>query len=210
MNHNKATIQTWDKLAQKYQDKFMDVVIYDGSYDLFCKAIAKDTAAILEIGSGPGNCTKYLLNKHPKYKVLATDVAPSMIELAKVNNPSAEFQVLDAREIKKINQKFDAIICGFCMPYLSKEESIQLIKDSHTLLKEDGILYFSVIENDYEKSESQTSSDGQYTMHVYYHQADYLQEVLDECGFKTMHLLRIDYPKPNNIIDTHLIFIVKK
>lgn len=210
MNHNKTTIQTWDKLAQNYQDKFMNISIYDGSYDLFCEAIAKDNAAILEIGSGPGNCTKYILDKHPNYKILATDVAPSMIELAKVNNPSAEFQVLDAREINQITQKFDAIICGFCMPYLSKEESIQLIKDSHALLNDSGILYFSVIENDYEKSELQTSSDGQYTMHVYYHQADYLQEALDDCGFKTMHLLRIEYPKPNNVIDTHLIFIVRK
>ena len=96
------------------------------------------------------------------------------------------------------------------MPYLSKEESIKLIKDSHSLLNDGGILYFSTIENDYEKSETQTSSDGQHTMFVFFHQADYLQEAITTCGFKTVHLLRIEYPKPNDVIDTHLIFIVRK
>lgn len=210
MDRNQNTIQTWDKLAQNYQDKFMNVTIYDASYDLFCEAIANDNASVLEIGSGPGNITKYLLNKHPKYKILATDVAPSMVDLAQLNNPSAKFQVLDARDIHQLGQKFDAVMCGFCMPYLSKKESIQLIKDSSGLLNDNGILYFSVIENDYEKSETQTSSDGQFTMHVYYHQADYLGTSLTECGFETVHLLRIKYPKPNDIVDTHLIFIVRK
>ena len=210
MNHNQSTIQTWDKLAQKYQDKFMDLDIYDGSYDLFCEAVADENATILEIGSGPGNITKYLLTKHPNYKILATDVAPSMIELAEINNPSATFQVLDARHISQITQKFDAVISGFCMPYLSKEESIQLIKDSHALLNDGGILYLSVIEDDYEKSELQTSSDSQHTMFVFFHQADYLQEALTNCGFETVHLLRINYPKLNTIADTHLIFIVRK
>ena len=210
MDQNQNTIQTWDKLAQQYHDKFMDVHIYDDSYELFCKAVAKEDASILEIGSGPGNITKYLLDTHPNYKILATDVAPSMIELAQINNPAAEFQVLDAREINQIRQKFDAVMCGFCMPYLSREECIQLIKDSHALLNDGGILYFSTIENDYEKSESQTSSDGKYTMHVYYHQADYLEQALAECGFETVNLLRIHYPKPNGIMDTHLIFIVRK
>ncbi|HNP32272.1 MAG TPA: methyltransferase domain-containing protein [Flavobacterium sp.] len=210
MNRNQTTIQTWDKLAQKYQDKFMEMDIYDDSYDLFCQAVANENASIFEIGCGPGNITKYLLGKHQNYKILATDVAPSMIDLAEKNNPSAEFKIMDARNINEINQKFDAVMCGFCMPYLSKEESIQLIKNSHALLKDGGILYFSVIENDYEKSELQTSSDGQHTMFVYYHQADYLQKVLDECGFKTLHLLRINYEKSEGVFDTHLIFIVKK
>lgn len=210
MKQNQNTIQTWDKLAQKYQDKFMDMDIYDGSYDLFCEAVANENAAILEIGCGPGNITKYLLAKNPNYKILATDVAPSMIELAKINNSSAEFKVLDARAISQIDQKFDAVLCGFCMPYLSKEESIKLIKDSRELLNDDGILYFSVIENDYEKSELQTSSDGLHSMFVYYHQADYLQEAIAECGFEVAHQLRINYPKPNDVVDTHLIFIVRK
>ena len=94
MNQNQNTIQTWDQLAQKYHDKFKDVTLYDGTYDLFCAAVAKEEAAILEIGCGPGNVTNYLLSKHPSYKILATDAAPSMIALGQVNNPTANFRVL--------------------------------------------------------------------------------------------------------------------
>lgn len=210
MNHNKTTIQTWNKLAQKYHDKFMDVHIYDDSYNLFCKAVANEDASILEVGCGPGNITKYILNTHPNYKITATDAARSMVELAQINNPTAKFQVLDARNITQTRKKFDAVLCGFCMPYLSKKESIGFINDVYTLLNDGGIFYFSVIESEYNKSESQTSSDGEHTMFVYYHQADYLQQALDECHFETIHLLRIEYPKPNNMADTHLIFIAKK
>lgn len=210
MKENQNTIQTWNQLALQYQDKFMDVHLYDDSYDLFGGAIDKKDASILEIGCGPGNITKYLLGKHPDYKILVTDVAPSMVELAEINNPFAEFQILDARDISRISKKFDAVICGFCMPYLSKEESIQLIKDSQNLLNDKGIFYFSIIENEYEKSGYQTSSDGQHTMFVYYHQADYLQEVLKACNFEIVHLLRIKYIKPNDVFDTHLIFILRK
>ncbi|MGV3696008.1 class I SAM-dependent DNA methyltransferase [Flavobacterium sp.] len=210
MDHRKRTIQTWDRLAEKYQEKFMDVTLYDASYDLFCNAVANENASILEIGCGPGNIARYLLSKHPGYKILATDVAPSMIELARVNNPQAEFLVLDTRNICQISGKFDAVICGFCLPYLSKEESIELIRNSYRLLNAGGIFYFSLIENAYDKSELQTSSDGEHTMFVYYHQADYLQEALDKSKFKTLETLRINYEKPGNTLETHLIFIVQK
>ncbi len=39
MDQYRQTAQTWDKLAQAYQDKFMDLDLYDHTYDAFCDAL---------------------------------------------------------------------------------------------------------------------------------------------------------------------------
>jgi len=210
MNRNDNTLKTWDKLALNYQSKFMTMDLYDATYDLFCDSIKKDDASILELGCGPGNITKYLQDKNPNYTILATDTAKSMIELCKINVPKASFQLLDVRDITNLNQQFDAIIGGFVLPYLNTIEAKQIIADSFQLLNDNGILYFSCIEKDVSYSETQTSSDGNFTMEVNYHNANYLLETLKENHFETITVSRIHYEKPEDKFDIHLVIIAKK
>ncbi|HEX9981275.1 MAG TPA: class I SAM-dependent methyltransferase [Flavobacterium sp.] len=148
----KNTIEAYGKLAKLYQDKFMDLDLYNDTYDAFCEAIPHEAATVFEIGCGPGNITRYLVSRRPDFKIFSTDAAPEMVDLARVNVPQATFEVMDCREISSITQKFNAIICGFCMPYLSKEDCSTLISDCASLLESDGIFYFSVIEGDYARS----------------------------------------------------------
>ena len=88
MDSYQITFQTWNKVATLYQDKFMNVDLYNDTYDRFCELVEKPNPAIFEIGCGPGNITKYLLAKRPDFQIDAIDVAPNMIELAKANNPT--------------------------------------------------------------------------------------------------------------------------
>ena len=210
MDNYKITFDTWNKIASLYQDKFMGMDIYNDTYNLFCELIKKPNASIFEIGCGPGNITKYLLASRPDFNIEAIDIAPNMIALAQNNNPTAKFSVMDCREIDKLTKKFDAIMCGFCMPYLSKEDCRKLIKDFSFLLNKGGIVYFSAIEDDYNKSNFETSSNGEFKMFIYYHQEDYLIEWLFENDFELVKLDRINYPKPDGKSSIHIIFIAKK
>jgi len=160
-----------------------------------------------KLGGGPGNITRYLLSKRPDFHIQAIDVAPNMIKLAKDNNPGADFKVIDCREISTLEGNFDGIMCDFCMPYLSKEECGKLIQDCAALLNSDGILYFSTIEGDCNDSGFETSSNGQSSMFVCYHQEDYLREMLREHHFELAGILRKGYSKPDGTLSTHLIFI---
>ena len=99
------TISTWNKIAKVYQEKFMDLSIYNESYDFFCNALPTLSSSLLEIGCGPGNITKYIIEKNPSLQILATDVSPNMIELAKENVPQVDFQILDARSLDAIKKK---------------------------------------------------------------------------------------------------------
>ena len=205
------TIETYNNAAERYQDKFMEMDLYNDTFDKFCNLIQQENAEIFEIATGPGNVTKYLLSKRPDFKIFGIDLAPKMIELAKKNNPEAEFRVMDCKDISKVDRKFDAIICGFCMPYLSKEECAKLIADASGLLSTNGLLYLSTMEGDYDKSGFETTSfSGHDRVYIYYHQADYLTNCLIQNGFEIIDSQRKDYPEPDGTFLTDMIFITKK
>lgn len=207
----KETIETYNGSAKAYQDKFMDMDLYNDTYDTFWHLINKTSAKIFEIATGPGNVIKYILCKRPDLKVFGIDLSPNMVELAKQNNPEADFAVMDCRNIHAIDTKFDGILCAFCLPYLSKEESWKLISDASSLLESDGILYISTMEGDYNKSGYETTSfSGDNRVYVYYHQADFITACLTELGFEILDLQRKQYPEPDGSFLTDMIFIARK
>ena len=208
MNQTKIAVDIFNKLADVYQDKFMDVSLYHDSFDLFCDAIEKESATLLELACGPGNITKYVLEKRPDFKILGTDLAPNMIALAKINNPKTDFQLLNCKAMTSLDKKFDGILCGFGLPYLSKVEAIQFIKDSNQQLNDNGVLYISTMEDDNSKSGFRTGSTGD-SMYQNFHQADYLSTALEENGFNIIHLDRKEYFH-NEVKTTDLIIIATK
>ena len=211
MDKYAVTIDTYNKAAKQFEDKFMNMDSYNESYDKFCNLIDKTNAEVFEIACGPGNITKYLLAKRPDFKILGTDLSSSMIELAKVNNPAADFMVMDCRDIYKIEKQYDAIMCGFCLPYLSREESAKLIRDASELLNSKGLIYISTMEGDYAKSGfEQSSFTTQGLIYVHYHQEDYLTNALIENGFSIIDIQRQDYPELDGRISTDMIIIAQK
>src|SRR5688572_9150377 len=107
MEETKNTVAIFDKLADVYQEKFMDTGLYHDTFDLFCNHILRLNAEILEVACGPGNITKYLLQKRPDFKLLGTDLAPKMLQLAKVNNPGAQFDIMDCRDLASLKKQYD-------------------------------------------------------------------------------------------------------
>ncbi|HLA56478.1 MAG TPA: class I SAM-dependent methyltransferase [Flavobacterium sp.] len=209
MDKSQAAAAVFDKCANLYQDKFMDVGLYHRSFDLFCDSIAKENADVLELACGPGNITKYLSKKRPDLKILGTDLAPNMIALAKKNNPTATFQLLDCREIGSIDKKYDAIMCGFCLPYLSKEEAVKLIRDAAQILNPGSVIYISTMEDDYSKSGYKKGSTGD-EIFMNFHQADYLSTALGENHFNIIDLQRQNYPEKDGTNTIDLIIIARR
>lgn len=201
----KETFDTWDKMADLYQQKFMHMDIYNETYDSFLELLQRDDSSVLELGCGPGNITRYLLNQKPKLKILGTDISANMIELAKKNNPEAEFEVMDTRDIDKIHQSFDGIVVGFCLPYLSASDTEKLISDCHQLLNNNGALYISFVAGPYTDSGYKTNSYGN-RVYFHYHEKKTLKELLISNGFDTAQEMEVPYH--NN--EVHSVFITKK
>ncbi|MEO8117124.1 MAG: class I SAM-dependent methyltransferase [Bacteroidota bacterium] len=197
MDKYKETFETWNKVAALYQDKFMHLEIYNETYDFICSSLNKPNSKILEIGCGPGNIVKYLLSKRPDFDIFGIDIAPNMVELAKRNNPTASFAIMDSRQINEIRTKFDGIICGFCLPYLSQTDSRKLITDSYNLLNENGLIYISFVEGEPGKSGFQFSSSGDRT-YFYFHSLTDLKEQLEKNNYIDIRVFKIVYKKSAN------------
>lgn len=209
LDKNKVTYETWNKVASLYEEKVKDFELYNDSYDIFLGQIDKTGAKVLEIGCGPGNITNYLLKKRPDLEVEGIDMSPNMIALAKKNNPTAKFKVMDCRNLDLSETKYDSIIIGFCMPYLSRAEISKLIKYCYSILTKNGSLYFSTIEGDYNNSRFETGSSGD-KVYVYYHDEQFLRKVLEDKHFKLHKFMRKDYKKSEKINQQHIIMIAKK
>lgn len=209
MEMYKETADTWNKIASLYEDKFMDLPYYNESYDAICSLVQTKGAKILEIGCGPGNISKYLLKKRPDFEITGIDVAPNMVELAKKNNPKAEFISMDSRDILSLNKKFDAIICGFCIPYLNKIDCQNLFNDCSKLLNEDGLIYMSFVHGNSEQSGYQTNSAGD-RMYFHFHQREKVESWMIESGFIMVKSFKVEYPKANEMVDIHDVLIARK
>ena len=209
MDSYQETFQTWNKVATLYQEKFMDLDLYNETYDFVCHAITAPHAKLLDIGCGPGNITKYLLSVRPDFDILGIDISPNMIALARKNNPTASFAIMDSRHIDEIHTKFDGIICGFCLPYLSHADSRKFIADCYHLLNDDGLLYISFVEGDPAKSGFQMTSTGDRSYFYFYHVND-LEAQLLEHNFDEFKIFTVEYKKNETATETHTILTAKK
>lgn len=209
MDNYKETFETWNKVALLYQSRFMDLDLYNDSYDFMCNSITHNYAKILEIGCGPGNITKYLLSKRPDFEVFGIDIAPNMITLAKKNNPAAKFAVLDSRNLDKINTKYHGIVCGFCLPYLSQTDCKKLISDCYNLLNKEGLLYISFVEDLPNKSGFQVTATGDRVYFNYFTLND-LSTQLVENKFGILKVFDVAFERSEIEKEMHKILIAKK
>lgn len=209
MNTYQETFTTWNQIASDYESTFSDIEIYNHSYDVFLELVNSSKSSVLDIGCGPGNITRYLLNKQPNLRILGVDISPNMINIAKKRNPSAQFRELDCRNINHITSKYKGIICGFILPYFSKEDCDTFFKNSYHLLDSQGVLYISFVPGLYKNSGFQTGKSGN-RLFFYYHQLNTIQEQLKINGFHIVSKENILYSKSDLTQETHIVLICKK
>ena len=132
-----------------------------------------------------------------------------MIELASKNNPQATFEIMDIRKICTIATKFDGIICGFCLPYLSQSDSENLFVNANNLLNDRGLIYISFVEGDPIKSGFQVSNSGDRS-YFYYHTLEKLKSQLIANSFVDFKIFKVEYKKSETEIDIHTILTAMK
>lgn len=200
----KETHDTWNSIARPYEELFMNMPIYDHTYTAYCELLSHGKASVLELGCGPGNITRRLLDRCPELDILATDVSQNMIDLAGKNNPGIKTQLLDCRDLHVLDRQFDGIVCGFTIPYLSAEDVSKLITSCQKLLTSNGVLYLSFVPGPYEQSGFISGSSGKRTF-FYYHEEATMNNLLSENGFHSIQRLAIDYKKGDGTTETHVV-----
>lgn len=211
MENFDLSVKRFDEFAHEYAQRFKDMESYSDSIDAFCNLIKVDRPRILELGCGPGNVTRLLKSRFPGARITAIDLAPTMIEIARQQFPEVDFRVMDVRDISSLAGNFDAVMCSFCLPFLSKADALQLIKDCAEKLVEGGSIYISTMEGQESDAGFETTSfSGGAEVYFNYHVKQDLQDALIDSGFEITHLKLQDYPEPDGRKTIDMIFVGKR
>lgn len=204
------SVNRFNEFADAYVARFMDIESYRMHIDAFCRMIPQEHPAILELACGPGNVTRYMRQVLPGSDILAIDLAPRMIEIARETVPGVDFRVMDVRDIHTLDNRFNAIMASFCLPFLSSGDTQKLICDCAGLLHEDGILYLSTMEGDASEAGFEpTSFTGTSEVYFNYHTRQDLVNTLTENGFAIQYERKQDYLEPDGTVLVDLIFIAR-
>lgn len=211
MENFKLSVQRFDQFATEYAQRFVDLNAYSDSIDRFCDCIENNEPKILELGCGPGNVTRLLKSRFPESHVIALDLAPKMIEIARNALPDVDFRVMDVRDISAIPERFDAVMCSFCLPFLSKSDATKLIADCADRLVSGGVLYVSTMEGNEERAGFETTSfSGDSEIYFNYHQEADLEQAFEQSSFEIRQVKLQDYIEPDSSVTTDMIFIAVK
>ena len=209
MSDIENTKYIFNKYARQYHEKYKDLTRYREGLDLLIGSIKHSSAKVLDAACGPGNLSGYLLERKPGFEITGIDISEKMITLAKEKNPAATFIQMDCRDIANLEGPFEVIVCGFGLPYLSKDDSARFIRDASELLAKGGMLYLSTMEGDYQGSGYQVNADDE-ALFIYYYEAEYLENLLKKYGFRIINLHRMRYPGDHGDEITDLIILASK
>lgn len=137
-------IKAWNELSEQYAEQFMEPGVFKESYDALVNLLIEN-GSVLEIACGPGNIYSYISSMRPDLDFLLSDSSENMIGQVVSRFPHVATQVLTTREIDTLEQRFDAIVAGFVLPYIDIIEIQKLMRDVQTILRKDGVFYFSYI-----------------------------------------------------------------
>jgi ubiquinone/menaquinone biosynthesis C-methylase UbiE len=211
MENFDISVQRFDEFAAEYASRFDNVNGYREHLSHFCDLIKPGKPSFLELACGPGNVTRFLCNRFPDSRIVGIDLAPGMIEIARKQLPDLDFRVMDVRDISTITEKFDAVMCSFCLPFLSKSDAAKLIADCADRLKAGGVIYLSTMEGDENRAGFETTSfSGNAEIYFNYHMQADLTEAFEKSGFNLVWVKRQDYIEPDESITTDMIFIAIK
>ena len=209
VDKTEITISSYNNNAKSFENRFMDLKLYKDTFNTLVKII-DSSESILDLGCGPGNVSKYLLNKNNKYKITGIDLSENMVSLAKENVPNAVFIQQDIRQLNNFsNDSYDVIVAAFCIPFLYDEETKDFIEQIARIVKNNGIIYISTMKGSGFKYEVPSFSNGDEFFFNYYTN-DFLEKEFTRRNLNKMEYIEQDYTNKNGSILKDMIYILKK
>lgn len=210
MDKTARTIETYNLHVSSYENKFMDFASYAKRIKIFCDSL-EPGASILDVGCGPGNVEKLLVESGKEFEILGIDLSNEMINHARANivSPRVKFVVGDIRDMGLEGKRYDAVIASFCLPHLTNEEAENLIEDMSRGLREGGLFYLSCMEGSKSGFETTSFSSNDCIFFNYYTE-EFIQRVLCKNGLRSTELQRDVYTENDGSKTIDMFFFAQK
>lgn len=204
---SREIIETYDSIAGRYADRYDSDSSDNNLLDIFIKQIENPTARVLDLGSGTGRTSAYINGKRPEYSLLGIDLSDGMLEIARKNFPSLEFQKNDIKTFDMPGESFDAVIAQSSLFHLDKEELARLARKIHSALKPGGVwgVLMQIVDG-YRCVSLPEPLMPELIMHLCFYGEKDLEDIFVETGFKIIQKEKNDIP--GGKISSHKLLIV--
>lgn len=201
MNHAEYFADSFNRHVNWYEESITPLTIYNESYDALIERM-NPNAKLLDVGCGPANVSAYIKKRLPGISVTGIDLAPEMISQAKRNIPDGNFHVMDIRDVSQLKEVFDVVVLGFCIPYLSDDEIISLLRHVSKMTASDGMIYLSYI-----NAKSTTPFDSAEPV-MRRHDGATIDFYLQQAGLKAVSEFYASYTNSQGNPETHIALFI--
>lgn len=203
MDKTVKTIEGYNRCAGVFVAKHMSLGIYEQFVREFSNYL-KEGSTILDLGCGPGNIAKFLVNQNKGYKILGVDLSHEMLKLARQNVPTEQFVIGDIRDLQ-LEQKFDAVIASFCIIHLEDDEAIGLLRKTRDLLNDQGFLYLCFMNGGIPGFDKASFSNEE--MYFNYFSPDEIKKLLENLDYKVLSMHFHEYRRKDGQVIQDVIII---
>jgi ubiquinone/menaquinone biosynthesis C-methylase UbiE len=141
MSDFSRTIEWYDKNAAYYANSIKSVTP-TGDIDMFLRYTIK-TPYVLEAGCGPGRETKIFRDK--KVNTVGVDVSEGLLQIARKENPTAEFIIADFKKLPFDDETFDGVFARASLVHCeSIKDAIASLREFYRVLKNSGTVFIAV------------------------------------------------------------------
>ncbi len=124
-------------------DRYLGPYIFEPYAIEMAARIPADSRRLLEIACGTGRVTAHLRRMLPQAELIATDLNPDMLAIARRRLPAADilWQTADVQELPFEDAGFDTVVCQFGLMFVP--EQAKAMREMYRMLKPGGRLVWS-------------------------------------------------------------------
>ncbi len=137
------TIETYDKIAKKYEKKYGELSESEKPYlYAFYQLTESEKPKILDAGCGTGRDLAYLENLSAE--LYGVDLSEGMLNLAKNKLKNTSLIKADIRKLPFPDNFFDGVLSIASLVHLPHKEKAKAINEFWRVLKPNGVLYICI------------------------------------------------------------------
>jgi ubiquinone/menaquinone biosynthesis C-methylase UbiE len=203
------SVATFDKFADRYAEKYFALNDYDHFYQMLVDHIPEVSASVVDIACGPGNVAAYLYRVRPDITVVGVDLAKNMIKQARARVPSAEFHVLDCRELHRLKRTFQGAAFAFGLSYLTDTDAGRFFTSLNQILCPGGALLLATITGQCARSGYESSSAGDRVFMVYRTPIE-VRRLVESYGYNIVFAETVPSPSNASVQSSDVILVAKR